>query len=134
MLDFAANTSMTRTSPACGPSLGFVGDLCLSLDVINTVRKHGAEFLFERVRPLYQQLDLVVGNLESCITDQGPVEPPLRPRLNTPRDVAESLKFSGINVFGLANNHVMDFGADGLRSTIEYLDKCNCRYFGAGMT
>lgn len=126
--------STTGSTPAHGPSLGFVGDLCLSLDVINTVRRHGAEFLFERVRPLYEQLDLVVGNLESCITDKGPAEAPLRPPLNTPRDVAEALKSSGINVFGLANNHIMDFGADGLRSTMEYLDKCGFRYFGAGMS
>jgi poly-gamma-glutamate capsule biosynthesis protein CapA/YwtB (metallophosphatase superfamily) len=125
---------MTRSTPARGPSLGFVGDLCLSLDVINTVRHHGAEFLFERVRPLYEQLDLVVGNLECCITDEGPVEPPLRPPLSAPIDVAEALKSSGIDVFGLANNHVMDFGADGLRSTMEHLDKCGAGYFGAGMT
>ena len=117
-----------------GPSLGFVGDLCLSLDVINTVRRHGHEFLFERVRPLYQQFDLVVGNLECCITDNGPPEPPLRPPLSTPTDVAEALNSSGIGVFGLANNHIMDFGADGLRSTTDYLDKCGARYFGAGMT
>jgi poly-gamma-glutamate synthesis protein (capsule biosynthesis protein) len=126
--------STTKSTPANGLSLGFVGDLCLSLDVINTVRKHGVEFLFERVRPLYEQLDLVVGNLESCITDNGPAEAPLRPPLNTPTDVAEALKSSGINVFGLANNHVMDFGAEGLRSTIDYLGKCGFRYFGAGMT
>jgi len=125
---------MSKTSPAHGPSIGFVGDLCLSLDVINTVRHYGPEFPFERARPLYEQLDLVVGNLECCITDDGPNEPPQRPPLSTPIDVGEALKFSGIDAFGLANNHVMDFGANGLRSTMEHLDKCGARYFGAGMT
>jgi len=129
-----ASTNMTESTPAHGFSLGFVGDLCLSLDVINTVRRHGHEFLFERVRPLYEQFDLVVGNLECCITSNGPPEPPLRPPLSTPVDVAEALHSSGIDVFGLANNHVMDFGGDGLHSTIEYLKKCGLRYFGAGMT
>jgi poly-gamma-glutamate capsule biosynthesis protein CapA/YwtB (metallophosphatase superfamily) len=28
----------------------------------------------------------------------------------------------------------MDFGASGLRSIMEHLDKCGARYFGAGMT
>src|ERR1700682_5838901 len=113
---------MTSSAPK-GPSLGFVGDICLSLGAIDTVRRHGAEFLFEPVRPLFEDLDLIVGNLECCITDQGPSEPPLRPPLNAPTDVAQALNSSGIDVFGLANNHVMDFGVDGLRSTIQYLDE-----------
>jgi hypothetical protein len=125
---------MTISLSGDNMSLGFVGDICLSLDVINTVRRHGEEFLFERVHQLFEGLDLVVGNLESCITDEGPSDPPLRPPLHTPRDVAQALRVSGIDAFSLANNHVMDFGPSGLRSTMEYLDEGGFLHFGAGMT
>ncbi len=126
---------MMRSSiSARNSSLGFVGDICLSLDVINTVRRRGGEFLFERVHQLFEELDLVIGNLESCITDEGRSEPPLRPPLHTPRDVAQALRSSGIDVFSLANNHVMDFGSSGLRSTLKYLDEGGFYHFGAGMT
>jgi Bacterial capsule synthesis protein PGA_cap len=116
------------------PSLGFVGDICLSMDVINTVRRQGADFLFEEVRRSFDGLDLVIGNLESCITNEGPAEPPLRPPLSTPTDVARALHFSGISILNLANNHVMDFGVGGLRFTLDYLDRNGSRHFGAGMT
>lgn len=118
-----------------GCSIGFVGDICLSQGVISTVRTRGPEFLFEDVRPLCRELDLVVGNLETCITDQSlPQPPPRHALMHTPLTVAAALRSSGIEVFGLANNHVMDFGPDGLSSTIRYLDGCGFRHFGAGMT
>lgn len=124
---------MTSPTSARNTSLGFVGDICLSLGVIKTVRSRGAEFIFEEVRPLFEDLDIVIGNLESCITGEGPLKPPLRPPLHTPQDVARALRSSGIDVFGLANNHVMDFGPSGLCSTLEYLDESGLRHFGAGM-
>ena len=113
-------------------SLGFLGDVCLSLDVINVVRRQGPEFLFESVKPLFEPLDLVVANLECCITDRGGDAAPQRPPLSVPADVAAALTGSGIDVFGLANNHVMDFGPDGLRSTMAFLDGHGFAHFGAG--
>jgi hypothetical protein len=125
---------MTCLNLASNISLGFVGDICLSLEVINTVRRHGTKFIFEKVHRLFEDLNLVIGNLESCIIDDCPAEPPLRPPLYTPRDVAEALRSSGIGVFSLANNHVMDFGPSGLRSTLEYMNEGGFHHFGAGMT
>lgn len=125
---------MTDLASKVGPSLGFVGDICLSMGVINTVRRQGADFIFDEVRPSCQRLDLVIGNLESCVTDKGTAEPPIRPPLSTPTDVARALHSSGIDIFNLANNHVMDFGASGLRFTLDYLDKGDFLHFGAGMT
>ena len=104
---------MTSQPSVFEASLGFVGDICLSMGVIDTVRRQGADFLFEEVRRSLEGLDLVIGNLESCITDEGPAEPPLRPPLNTPTDVALALQSSGIGILNLANNHVMDFGEGG---------------------
>lgn len=38
------------------------------------------------------------------------------------------------NVASLANNHVMDFGAEGLKNTLDALHAKNIQTFGAGMT
>ena len=53
------------TGPAGSPRLflGFVGDVCLSFGVIDVVRKRGPKFMFESVRPPFDQLDLVISNL-----------------------------------------------------------------------
>ena len=125
---------MTDGNKRNRPSLGFVGDVCLSMDVINIVRQHGPVFLFEQIQPLYRQFDLVIGNLECCITNEGGTKVPSQPPLNAPIDVAMALTYSNIDVFDLANNHVMDFGEKGLRSTLDFLNKHQFKYFGAGMT
>jgi hypothetical protein len=39
-----------------------------------------------------------------------------------------------VHVFSLANNHIMDFGLDGLKDTIGFLESCHKGHFGAGLT
>ena len=125
---------MTAASDGQIVKLGFVGDICLSLGVIDVVREHGPEFVFEKMRPLFDGFDLTVGNLECVIVDEDIATPPGRPPLHVPLDVARVVESSGIDVFGLANNHIMDRGHDGLRSTLEYLDGKKITHFGAGMS
>jgi poly-gamma-glutamate synthesis protein (capsule biosynthesis protein) len=45
---------------------------------------------------------------------------------------AEVLRNGGIGAVCLANNHMMDFGQDGLVKTLEELDRAGVRRFGAG--
>lgn len=45
----------------------------------------------------------------------------------------EAAKKTSMNVIcALSNNHMADFGADAVRSTIEALDECHIKAFGAG--
>lgn len=46
-------------------------------------------------------------------------------------DILEELKIKAVS---LANNHIMDFGVNGLKETIDFLGKNNIGYFGAGGT
>jgi poly-gamma-glutamate synthesis protein (capsule biosynthesis protein) len=48
--------------------------------------------------------------------------------------VAEDLKWAGFDLMGLANNHTGDYGAYGLRRTIEVLDRLGLVHAGVGMT
>ena len=48
---------MTAASDGQIVKLGFVGDICLSLGVIEVVREHGPEFVFEKMRPLFDGFD-----------------------------------------------------------------------------
>jgi poly-gamma-glutamate capsule biosynthesis protein CapA/YwtB (metallophosphatase superfamily) len=45
---------------------------------------------------------------------------------------AEELKWAGFNLISVANNHVFDFGVDGLRSTLQVLDAIGLVHAGAG--
>lgn len=45
-----------------------------------------------------------------------------------------NLRDSGFLAFGLANNHAMDYGPDGISQTIALLNKAKVAYAGAGLT
>jgi poly-gamma-glutamate capsule biosynthesis protein CapA/YwtB (metallophosphatase superfamily) len=51
----------------------------------------------------------------------------------SPPEVAEDLKAIGFNLFNCANNHTEDFGIEGLRMTIETLDRLQIVHAGSGM-
>lgn len=104
--------------------------------------------LLAGVAPLLQQADLVVVNLESPLVAQPRWEPG-RPRpagfhaskehvFASPRALAEGLRQAGVDVIGLANNHLFDQQNDGLLQTISSLQAAGYRagrgFFGAGLT
>ena len=112
---------MTATSSDNRLSLGFVGDICLSLGVIDVVRRLGGAFPFDGTRHLYDRFDLTTGNLECCIVNDESRLKDSQPPLDVPLDVADALVQSGIGVFCLANNHILDRDAQGLLSTLDFL-------------
>ena len=123
---------MTTPSSNDRLSLGFVGDICLSLGVIDVVRSHGGAFLFDGIRHLYDRFDLTTGNLECCIVNDESWSNSGWPPLDIPVDVANALLRSNIGVFCLANNHVLDRDAQGLSSTLDFLNRSGLSHFGAG--
>lgn len=112
-------------------SLGFVGDICLGKGVDSTIDTLGPDAIFGPARPLIDRCDLVIGNLECCVLDN---EPTGRDRSGIYTTVAKAavLPRSGMQIFSIANNHIMDFGLSGLSSTIDFLTAQGSRFFGAG--
>jgi poly-gamma-glutamate synthesis protein (capsule biosynthesis protein) len=112
--------------------IGLVGDVLfrgadgtdLSDDVIAATRKTAWEPVGEAA--------LIVANLESPITNSAhPAE--RKPHLHKMPRRALAL-FDERFVLSLANNHIMDFGAEGLRDTMAALDDAGIAYAGAGPT
>lgn len=86
---------------------------------------------FSEVSGIFQKSDLVVGNLESALIQSGD---PIRGKctLRGNPGWASVMRDAGIGLVSLANNHVMDYGKQGLFSTIEALDLAGIRHVGAG--
>lgn len=73
----------------------------------------------------------VVGNLEGPVVDGTP--PPFEARaVFQTSALIEAVPSLGIDAFTLANNHIMDFGAEGLTSTVNALRAAGVGHFGAG--
>lgn len=78
--------------------------------------------------------DVRIINLETSITRRG--EPDRDKHIHyrvSPHD-AQSLAAARIDVASLANNHVLDWGLDGLADTLDTLDALAIRHAGAGRT
>ena len=78
--------------------------------------------------------DLFVLNLECCISDRGQRWPePSKPFFfRAPPAAAELLARAGVNCVTLANNHALDYGAQALLDTLEYLSAVDIACVGAG--
>ncbi|MBY0538914.1 CapA family protein [Patescibacteria group bacterium] len=114
----------------------FVGDMFFDRHIRKTIETVGADFVFSCIYPLLSRADFVVGNLEGPITDNASVSSGTTPenldhfRFTFPPSVAESLKRNNISVVSLGNNHIANFGREGIQRTKEYLDASGVAYFG----
>jgi len=77
-------------------------------------------------------VDLAIVNLEAPLCR--PARPLVKtgPSLHGPVESAAFLKRSGFGLVCLANNHIMDYGADGLSQTVAALAKARMPWVGAG--
>lgn len=77
---------------------------------------------FEALKPLVQQADFTILNLETTLSDRPPYTG--YPLFRSPREVAATLRRIGVDVLCQANNHALDGGALGVRCTTHTLDSC----------
>ena len=91
-----------------------------------------AATLFTDTVTLFQGNDVNFVNLECALTESDKsIEkfgPPLKASLNT----AETLKNIGVNCCGLSNNHIFDYGIQGVLDTMKALDEAGIAYTGFG--
>lgn len=86
---------------------------------------------FERVKAVTRAADLFVVNLECPFTDKGTK---LAKNFNfrARPELIAGLEAGGVDVASLANNHLMDYGPEGLFDTLTVLDTAKIARFGAG--
>ena len=95
--------------------------------------QNGYDYAFAGVKHLFGNAPIVFGNLEGPLTDRGTAEQDKTYTFRSPPDkVSRALVGAGFNVVSLANNHTLDYGADGLAQTLETLDAAGIAYAGAG--
>jgi poly-gamma-glutamate synthesis protein (capsule biosynthesis protein) len=114
----------------------FVGDMFFDRHIRKTIETVGADFVFSCIYPLLSRADFAVGNLEGPITDNPSVSSGTNPedpdhfRFTFPSSVANALKGNNFSVVNLGNNHIGNFGREGIQRTKEYLDASRVAYFG----
>jgi poly-gamma-glutamate capsule biosynthesis protein CapA/YwtB (metallophosphatase superfamily) len=88
---------------------------------------------FSQVKPLFQQADWVIGNLETPLAGKE-LKYTGYPRFNAPSELADALVDAGVNVLSTANNHSMDRGFPGIERTLSTLRKAGLVSVGTAST
>ena len=78
------------------------------------------------------QSDFSIANLEAPLTDSNNAIEKSGPNIKASKNTLKPLKNAGFNAVTLANNHIMDFGDEGVMSTINTCKEEELLYVGAG--
>ena len=114
--------------------LAAIGDVMLDREVGQHFRRNPDDFSMAEIQNLLEPFDLVFANLENPVSVNGVPHPLQDPHVSfcASPDTLDVLKNIRANVVSLGNNHILDFGAEALATTLEYLDAASIRHVGAG--
>lgn len=112
-----------------------LGDIYCAADTREAAGRADEAAFFGDVLPLLKGSVLNVANIEAPLADDS-CTPVVKagPNLKNPPQLAQLLYKSNFGLVSLANNHIMDYGASGLRLTCETFRDEGIETFGAGPT
>ncbi|MFF4620625.1 CapA family protein [Nonomuraea jabiensis] len=132
----------TMPGPGAGESalptvtLALAGDTMLGRGVAErlTLTADPADFFDTGVRAVLSRADLVLFNLECCVSARGRRWDPMRKAFHfrAPPQAAAMLAELGVHAVTLANNHALDYGHEALLDTLDHLAAAGIRTVGAG--
>ena len=121
--------------------ISFTGDCTLGCDPRERGEKSGFEayieqygygYPFEKVKHIFEQDDLTVINLEGTLYNyDANLKPDVNYHFRGPTDYVNILLASSIEACSIGNNHILDYGTPGLKSTIETLETAGIGWFGS---
>jgi poly-gamma-glutamate capsule biosynthesis protein CapA/YwtB (metallophosphatase superfamily) len=108
-------------------TIAFVGDIHFERHLTQLLRPGKMAGLKE----IWGDADLVMGNLETAISNGGVRQRKIYTFRAPPRSLS-AMKAAGIDVVSLANNHSLDFGASGLKDTLDAFTQSSLVAVGIG--
>lgn len=111
--------------------IGLAGDVMIGRLVNDHLDRAPPKHLWGDLLPLFHSNDLNLINLEAALTKSEHVVPKVFNFKADPEKV-QTLIEAKVDVVNLANNHVLDFGEEGLHETLATLKKAKIHCVGAG--
>lgn len=115
-------------------TISFTGDVMQHGAQIDAALKKGGgknynyENAFKYVAPLFKQADYMVANMEFTV---GTKPYTGYPCFSAPPEIASAAKNAGIDLFLMANNHICDKNAGGLKKTLDAYENLDMPKIGA---
>lgn len=136
-IDVVPNESAQSKSPQTEIRLLFGGDMMFDRHIRNMANVHGGyDFLFEPISEKLQKYDRVIANLEGPITSQNSKSAGSKIGeannyvFTFDQASVKSLYNNNIRMVNIGNNHIMNFGKEGLDETEKFLEEGNLDFFG----
>ncbi len=114
-----------------GIKITVLGDICPTNDY-KPFFKENPDALFADIAPILKDSDYSICNLECPATNYDKPIVKTGPNLKADPSIVKILKDIGINAVSLANNHVLDYGVQGMLDTLDTLKENDVKQFGGG--
>lgn len=114
-----------------------IGDIMVhqpQLTGAKTANGYDFSAFFKKTAKTYQQADLTIGNLELTFGGKEAGSYKGYPAFNTPDQLAQNIKQSGIDLLMTSNNHSYDTGFSGLKRTARILKENGLEFTGTKET
>lgn len=105
-----------------------VGDIMLGRYCnVQILKNNDWKYPFLKTADLTSSADITFGNLESPLVENCPTTATGMTFCARPEAI-EGLKFAGFDILSIANNHILNYGQDGLEQTKKFLSSSNLLY------
>lgn len=113
----------------------FLGDIMIEPPVLKAAKQKDGSYnfdgVFQYVKPLLEQSDYVVGNLETPLAGPEALYTQEHYRFNAPDSYVDACMKAGIKLLSTANNHTFDRGYEGMIRTIKVMDEKGIGHTGS---
>jgi len=119
-------------------TLFVVGDMIFDRKIRKVVEEKGDKdysYPFQRIKDLLSKPDLLIGNLESQISDkegQKVEKTNLTVHFKADPNAIEGLIYAGFDMVDVANNHALDYGREVFEDSLRHLNSAGIDYIGGG--
>jgi len=98
-----------------------VGDILFNADAERIIAERGRNFIFGPTKQIFRSADVIIGNLETPLSNKGKQIVKCGPNLRASPSLAKVLADTGFTVLGVANNHIRDYGDIAVLDTLHHL-------------
>jgi hypothetical protein len=111
-----------------------IGNNSVTVGILGDISFHNISpniDIFNHLIPVIRETDITIANIETVVSNRN-ISPAKKQGifLKSPASLAMVLSDIGVNIALLANNHIDDYGRDGILDTIHHLEKENILTFG----
>jgi poly-gamma-glutamate synthesis protein (capsule biosynthesis protein) len=112
--------------------ISFVGDILLDRGIQAKINVFGPNYPFQKVKGLLESSNVAMGNLENPAAVCGRAVSYKQYTFRAKPQNLKGLRWAGMNLVSIANNHILDYGREAMLETMQNLEKTQVACIGAG--